>query len=263
LDVSVSMQAADTEPTRLGRAVQIARELVDVLNRDRIGLTLFAGKAYPLAPPTTDRPALRYLLAGVTPTLASAHDPGTLLSVGIDSAADLLGVLEPDTASGIEDEEERAIIVIGDGEAGELDQRVAESARAIAARGVTIHTIGVGTLDGAGMVVPSAPFQLAGRVLDGGGAPVISRLRESTLMARANAGGGHHVNATDESALRNFFSSLVSQASALTPVESEAPRERHELALWLIVGALFCLFLESLAEARIPWSSRPLTRRDS
>ncbi|HSH76209.1 MAG TPA: VWA domain-containing protein, partial [Longimicrobiales bacterium] len=38
IDVSASMQAEDAAPTRLGRAVQVAHELLDSLEHQRVGL---------------------------------------------------------------------------------------------------------------------------------------------------------------------------------------------------------------------------------
>src|SRR6202035_4693503 len=46
LDVSKSMLARDIKPSRLERAKQFLLRLVDQLPGDRIGLALFAGRAY-------------------------------------------------------------------------------------------------------------------------------------------------------------------------------------------------------------------------
>ncbi|MGZ5247772.1 MAG: VWA domain-containing protein [Flavitalea sp.] len=46
LDVSKSMLAQDIQPDRLTRAKQFLQKLVDRLPDDRIGLVLFAGRAY-------------------------------------------------------------------------------------------------------------------------------------------------------------------------------------------------------------------------
>ncbi len=46
LDVSKSMLARDLQPTRLERAKQLAYRLVEKLKNDRIGIVVFAGKAY-------------------------------------------------------------------------------------------------------------------------------------------------------------------------------------------------------------------------
>ena len=58
LDVSASMQATDVSPTRLARGVEVASDLVAALEAHRVGLLLFAGTGYPLAPPTYDHDAI-------------------------------------------------------------------------------------------------------------------------------------------------------------------------------------------------------------
>ena len=46
LDVSKSMLAQDIKPSRLDRAKQVLGKLIDKLSDDRIGIIVFAGKAY-------------------------------------------------------------------------------------------------------------------------------------------------------------------------------------------------------------------------
>src|SRR6186713_797834 len=54
LDVSKSMLARDIKPSRLERAKQLLTRLTDRLENDRIGVVLFAGRAYLQMPLTTD-----------------------------------------------------------------------------------------------------------------------------------------------------------------------------------------------------------------
>ena len=54
LDVSNSMLAQDIQPSRIERAKQSISRLIDELENDRIGLIVFAGKAYTQLPVTTD-----------------------------------------------------------------------------------------------------------------------------------------------------------------------------------------------------------------
>ena len=57
LDVSRSMLAEDLKPSRLARAKQQIRELIDLLQGDRVGLVVFAGQAFVQCPltPTTEQ----------------------------------------------------------------------------------------------------------------------------------------------------------------------------------------------------------------
>jgi Ca-activated chloride channel family protein len=250
LDVSASMQASDVSPTRLARAVEVAGQLVETLGTDRVGLLLFAGSAYPLASPTPQSAVLQYFLSGVTPTMASAHDPGTLLSVGIREAAALWTTPpEPD--------EERSIVLISDGDAGEDEGAVVTEALAAAGRGIRIYVVGVGTEEGSGMVMPTATYQLGGPVLEASGAPAVSKLNEDLLESVVRAGGGRYVHAADDGALEDFKDSLRIRVAA-GPWWS-----RYDVAYLLILAALGGLLIESMLDVRLPGWRDASVRREA
>ena len=248
IDVSASMQASDVSPTRLARAVEVAGELVETTGSDRVGLLLFAGSAYPLASPTPQHAALRYFLSGVTPTMASAHDPGTLLSVGIREAA-ALWTTEPEPG------EERTIVLISDGEVGEDEGAVVAEALGAAGRGIRISAVGVGTPEGSGMVMPTAAYQLGGPILEASGAPAISRVNEALLESVVRAGGGRYVRVADDGALADFQDSL-------RPREAAGPWwARYDFAFLLILVALGGLLIESMLDVRLPgWRADSIRR---
>lgn len=252
IDVSASMQAADASPTRLARAMEVAAGLVDGLERERVGLLLFAGTPYPLVPPTHDHAALRYIMAGVTPTIASAHDPGSLPGDGIAAAAVLV-------AENAEPDGELAIVLIGDGGGGEA--AAAEAAREAREAGVTLHAIGVGTEEGARMVMPEAPYQLRSLIVDSAGVPVVSRLREAPLRRVAEAGGGTYAPAGDESALRELVDALAAPAAAPPPAQEAPLWSRFDLTFLLAAAALLLLLLESLMDVRLPTRAPAAVRR--
>ena len=285
IDVSASMQAADVAPTRLARAVEVAGEVLDALEDHRVGLMLFAGTGYPIAPPTHDHRALRFLLEGVTPTIASAYDPGSLLSVAIEEGVSLLerqaplavetdgladgvgqlvvgtglpaaraGQLAQERAGG------RLIVLVTDGETGENDEDVSRAVEVAVEAGIGIHTIGVGTEQGAGMIIPASPYQFGGPVLDVTGAPSTSRLREPPLRDVAAAGGGRYANARNGAQLRALTGELQASGSIPEPnPDDETPGwARYDLPFLLGLGALVLILIESLLDMTLPerWSSR-------
>ena len=271
IDVSASMQAADVTPTRLARAVEVAGELLEALEDHRVGLMLFAGTGYSIAPPTHDHQALRFLLEGVTPTIASAYDPGSLLSAGIEEGVSLLERQVPlavetsgpavgtDTVAQ-EREGERLIVLLTDGEARENDEDVSRAVELALEAGIGIHTIGVGTEQGAGMIIPASAYQFGGPVLDVTGAPSTSRLQEPPLRDLAAAGGGRYANARSGAQLRALTREL--EASGLSPeqnADDETPGWAHyDLPFLLGLGALVLILIESLLDMTLPerWSSR-------
>lgn len=266
IDVSASMQAADVAPTRLARAVEVARELLDALEDHRVGLLLFSGTGYPLAPPTHDHGALRFYLDGVTPTIASALDPGTLLSIGIEEGVALLerqALVTVDTVVGVgqpsrEPVGERLIVLISDGETGENEEGVSRAVASAREAGIGIHTIGVGTAQGAGMIMPAGTYQLGGPVVDASGARSTTRLREPLLREVAATGGGQYANANNEGELRVLRADLQRLGLIPEPSADVPARERYDLAFLLGLGALVLLLAESLLDMTLPrhWSWR-------
>ncbi len=248
IDVSASMQAMDIVPTRLASAVDLAGRLVDGLPDARIGLLLYAGDSYPLASPTRDHAAIRYFLSGVTPTMASAHDPGSLPSVGIRDASALW---RTPVAPG----EERTIVLIGDGEAGEPDDAVLQAVREAGQRGIRVSAIGVGSAQGSGMVMPAAPYQIGGPVVDANGTPAVSRLDAAALQRLVEAGRGRYAPGDDERAVGAL-------RELLGPNRVDAPWwVRYDLTYLLALAALAALLVESLLDVRMPGWHAASSRR--
>lgn len=78
MDISRSMLAEDTKPSRLQRAVREARRLAQDLGEDRLGLVAFAGRSYILSPLTLDGGAVTLFLDALSPELASQGERGWL-----------------------------------------------------------------------------------------------------------------------------------------------------------------------------------------
>ena len=66
LDVSNSMLAQDISPTRLDRAKQVITRIIDRLGDDRVGLVIFAGKAYLQMPLTGDHGSAKMYLSSTS-----------------------------------------------------------------------------------------------------------------------------------------------------------------------------------------------------
>lgn len=248
LDVSASMQATDAQPTRLSRSVEVARELLAGVESQEVGLLIFAGTSYPLAPPTLDHAALAFMLDGVTPTMSSAYDPGTLVSVAILESVALLESSRDSTAR----EGRSRIVLIGDGDNGESEAAVMAAVDSARAAGVEVHAIGVGTDRGAGMSLPAGTYQLGGPITTESGARATSRMRESLLRDLAGRAGGRYAHADAD--LRALRAALV--APPVTTVVPEGdPRPawtRYDLPFLLGLAALVLVFMESLLDATWP-----------
>jgi len=194
LDVSNSMLATDINPSRLERARQAISQLVDQLRNDRIGLILFAGDAYTQIPVTNDYLSAKMFLASAGPDAVSKQ--GTAIGAAIE-----LGI----RSFTPESDKSRALIIITDGENHEDD--AVEQARLAAEKGITVHTIGIGSPEGSPI-----PVTVGGRtdyLQDRDGNTVISKLDEKTLREIASVTGGNYVRASNSSiGLNEIYSDI-------------------------------------------------------
>jgi Ca-activated chloride channel family protein len=182
LDVSNSMLAEDIQPNRLERAKQAISRLVETLDKDKIGLIVFAGDAYTQIPVTTDYISAKMFLASINPEMVPRQ--GTAIGSAID-----LGMRSFSQGTG----KSKAIVIITDGENHE-DDPVAKAKEAAAA-GIVIHTIGIGSTEGVPISVTAN-----GRkdyLKDADGKSVITKLDENILKDIAEAANGKYVRANN------------------------------------------------------------------
>lgn len=198
LDISASMLARDVLPSRLERERTEARRLLRELPGDRVGLVVFAGRAYVQAPLTSDHGALELFLDALDPDVAGT--PGSSLAAAVRQATDLLR-----SARGPAD---KVMIVFSDGEAHEPDDVILSAARRAAQAAVRIYTVGVGTERGE--PVPETDAE-SGRVVgykrDASGEIVLSRLNPAVLQRVASLTGGAFVR-VDEGGVARLVDAL-------------------------------------------------------
>ncbi|MCX6240389.1 MAG: VWA domain-containing protein [Bacteroidetes bacterium] len=194
LDVSNSMLAQDIRPYRLERAKQAIFKLIDKLEGDRIGLIVFAGKAYTQLPITTDYAAAKLFVSTVNTGMVPTQ--GTAIGEAIKLAASSFG----DTRHN------KAIVLITDGE--DHEGQVLEQAESASKSGIILYTIGMGLSEGAPIPVFEGDVQ-TGYKKDKDGNTIISRLDEATLKQIANVGKGMYVRASNSDAgLNTVFEDL-------------------------------------------------------
>jgi Ca-activated chloride channel family protein len=238
LDVSQSMLADDTPPTRLGRAQLEIDALLARLSGDRVGLVIFAGSSFVRAPLTSDVRALREIVDGVDRERGLVA-PGSDLGSAINAGRGLL-------AAG--DAPARVMLIVSDGE----DHGAGVTPAVAAARGdgVRIFTAGSGTSDGA-PVRDLDPVTGAATVrLDATGAPIITRLDDDALRDISTTGGGRYVGLSGDG---QPLKDLAADFDSLNPATLQGPArstpiERGRFVagvalLVLLVATLFPLLL--------------------
>jgi Ca-activated chloride channel family protein len=194
LDVSNSMLAMDIKPNRLERAKQSITRLIDNLEGDRIGIIVFAGKAYTQLPITTDYAAAKMFTENISTTLVPTQ--GTTIAQAIEMAISAFG----------ESKHNKAIIVITDGE--DHEGSVFEQAELAVKAGINIYTIGMGLPEGSPIPVFSNGVQV-GYKKDRDGQTVMTKLDEPLLQKLASVGKGMYVRATtSETGLGKIFEEI-------------------------------------------------------
>ncbi len=177
VDVSHSMDASDTPPSRLQRAVRAADELLAQLAPgDRVALAAFASRGVLLTPLSPDHEALRELLAGVDTHLISPR--GSALAQGVRAA---LGAFEAGS------ERPRALLVLSDGEDSLRGRELplAELARAE----IRVFAVAFGSEAGAMLSDHGAPL------VDASGRAVLTRRTLAPLERLVTATGGELLRA--------------------------------------------------------------------
>lgn len=240
LDISPSMEALDFKidgkaANRLAVAKRAVEEFIKQRENDRIGLVVFAKRAYLQCPLTLDYDILLDFLRRTEIT----HDPdenATALGAAIGTCvARLVDV----TASKSRDEDKpqgKVIILLTDGRNNWSDPIKPEQAVEIAKTyGVRVHTIGAGTK---GM----APFPMKDFFGNIFYRPRPVDIDDEGLTEIAKACGGLYFRATDTKSLQKIYR----QIDELERTEKELTRyaEYHELFGYFCLPALLLLLLE-------------------
>lgn len=241
LDVSNSMMAQDIKPNRLERAKQSIIRLIDNLEGDRIGIIVFAGKAYTQLPITTDYAAAKMFISSINTSLVSTQ--GTAIAEAIEVAANGFG----------ESKHNKAIVIITDGE--DHEGNVLEQAEAAVKKNITIYTIGMGLPEGAPIPVFSGDIQTGYRK-DRDGQTIMSKLDETLLQRLASIGRGMYVRATtSETGLSKIFDDISRMEKS--EIEEKQFSDYEDRFQYFVAFALFLLILDLFVfERKTQWMRR-------
>jgi Ca-activated chloride channel family protein len=189
LDTSTSMRAEDFRPNRFEAARDVASEFIDGRVSDRVGLVVFAAKAYTQAPLTLDYDFLQNMLDEVR---VGVIQDGTAIGTALAMAVNRLKRTEA---------ESKVVILLTDGQnnRGEIDPITAsEVAQAMDVR---VYAIGVGSKGTAPFIIDQ-PFVGQQRQM----LPV--EIDEDMLRTVAQTTGGRYFRATSKRALRDIYEEI-------------------------------------------------------
>ncbi len=205
LDTSPSMRAEDVPPSRLERALDIiGRYAASKPPQDRIALVSFASSSLVLSYLTEDSANILYYLNYLKED--SSFNPGTDIGGAVHSGLAIISrdaELYPKFAR-----QKKVFILISDGEdhGAELEASVKATAR----QGIKIHTIGIGSLEGAPIPIPQENGSKQ-YVEDAKGNRIVSRFDERTLRWIAEATGGAAHRSLTGQELDGFFHGIMKQ----------------------------------------------------
>jgi Ca-activated chloride channel family protein len=213
VDVSMSMEATDIEPTRFEAMQVAAKEFVDVLPEEiNLGLVAFSGTATTLVTPTTDRGQVRAAIDNLELSEATA--------IGEAVFASLQAIANFQSALGETEEEVPARIVLlsdGSNTVGRSTTQAVDSANDA---GVPVSTIAFGTDYGSVEI-------------EGDSVPV--PVDRAALEEIAEATGGSYSEAASASELEEVYSDLGSQIGYTT--------EPQDVSYWFVRGGVLLALL--------------------
>jgi len=228
LDVSNSMLAEDIKPDRLERAKQSISRLIDKLEGDRIGIVVFAGKAFMQLPITADYGAAKMFLSTINTN--SITTQGTVIADALEMAGSTFG----------ESKRNKAIVIITDGE--DHQGNVLEQTEAAVKNGIRIYTIGMGSPEGAPIPIYNGNIR-TGYKKDREGTTILTRLDETLLQKMASIGNGIYVRASgSETGLQKIFEEI--NKIEKTEIESRQFSDYENRFQYFLALSLIFLILE-------------------
>ena len=235
LDVSGSMQAQDFEIkgqryNRLFVVKDVVKDFIKGRENDRIGMVVFAGRAYTQCPLTLDYGVLLQFLKKIE---IGMIEDGTAVGSAVGTSVNRLRETKAKS---------KVVILLTDGRnnAGEIDPlTAAEIAKTL---GIKIYTIGAGTKG----LAPFPSVDIFGnQILK----PIKIDVDDKMLTEIAEITGGLYFRATDTESLKKIYEQIDTLEK--TEIEVKHYTEYNELFPYFILPAFGLLILEiALANTR-------------
>lgn len=142
IDVSKSMDAQDINPTRLERAKTQINLFLDELKGDRVSIVAFAGNASVVCPLTTDYTAVKLIVSNLSTETITSY--GTNIAAGLKKASEVFN----------QETNAKTVILLSDGE--DLEEQGVSLSRQLASQGITVYTIGIGSVEGTPILIKNS-----------------------------------------------------------------------------------------------------------
>jgi Ca-activated chloride channel family protein len=243
-DVSGSMAADDMEPSRMEAAKTAARAFVERQPATvQVGVVTFSDSGFAVQVPTNEKEAVMASINRLAPARGTSLGNGLLVSLNTISASDagptrrlytnLTPVPSATPAPLPEGEYTNAVIVLlSDGENNESPDPLT-AAQVAADQGVRVHTVGIGSPEGAIIHVDGFAIQ--------------TQLNEPMLQQISEISGGTYYNAANEEQLIDIYDHLTPEL-VLKPEKIEVTSVFAGLSILVlcIAGVFSLLWLNRL-----------------
>jgi Ca-activated chloride channel family protein len=224
IDVSKSMLAEDVSPSRILKAKQILSKAIDELVNDRIGIIVYAGKAYPQLPLTT-------IDTDMVPT------QGTDVGNAVEMA---LSYFESGK------KQNRALFIISDGESHE--EGALEASELASENGIVIHAIGLGTLEG-GPIPIKRNGVIKAYKKDNEDKVVVTKMDPEMLQQLAVSTEGSFMDGTNTKETIAFIKTSLAKMEQVES-ETEMYTDYEDQFQWFLALALFFFILDFIVPNR-------------
>lgn len=232
VDLSLSMNANDVQPTRLEKAKEEIQKIVNRFPSDKIGVIGFSSTATTLCPPTFDQSALSIFIESLNSNLLGSA--GSDLSAGLEVP---LRVEEKSHNS----ELKKVVVLITDGE--DYGDKAVKAANELRKNNFKLLILGIGTTEGS-----KIPFNGTFKK-DTSGNYVVSKLEKSKLQDLADLTEGYYyeVNerAVETESLLDRINSIEGTVSDVREVDASANKY-----LYFLLVALFFIIIDVLITVR-------------
>ncbi len=237
MDLSGSMLSEDFERggdsiNRFDAIMPIVRAFVEQRSSDRIGIVLFSGRAYTLAPLTFDQ---RWLLSQLDRLKIGLIEDGTAIGDGLGVALTRLEQAKHEAGG---QRQGAFVVLLTDGANNRGALAPLQAAEIAKSRGIPVYTIGAGRNG----LVRFPVLDENGRKL--GYRRVMSDLDEGTLREIAEMTGGHFFRAMDTGTVQAAFNA-INKAQKIE-FQSKSYLLTTELFPWFAIPGLAALLLAAV-----------------
>jgi Ca-activated chloride channel family protein len=228
LDLSMSMNASDVNPSRMVRARYKIADILDTRKEGQTALLVYAGDAFTVTPLTDDIATIQSQLpaldTGIMPVQGNRTDMALELAMNLLKQA---GLSKGD------------ILLISDEVDLERGKPIVDD---LVTQGYRLSILGIGTEFGAPISLPDGSF-----LKDRSGQIVIPTLDDAKMRELSAAGGGQYfqmsMNDTDIKTMETFFSNIeLEDGFELTELEADVWEEQGAWLLLLLLPVTALLF---------------------